>query len=91
MADPDPDELREQLLDAFEGADYPVNNPMEFLPALPNGPATTFESGNFSMSVMEIQNEADVGDGGGGDRFPYESADEVADDIMEGLRERGEL
>lgn len=91
MADPNPDEIREQLIDAFEGADYPVNSPMEFLPALPDGPATTFESGDFSMSVMEIQNEADGGGGsdGDGDRFPYESAADVADDIMEGLRERG--
>jgi len=28
-------ELREQLIDAFENADYPVSGPMELVPALP--------------------------------------------------------
>jgi hypothetical protein len=88
MSDADPDELREQLIDAFEGADYPVSNPMDFLPALPNGPATTFESGDFSMSVMELNNAVDEDQG---DRFPYDNAEEVADDIVEGLQERDEI
>ncbi|WP_436344252.1 MTH865 family protein [Natronorubrum sp. FCH18a] len=87
MSEPDPEEIRAQLIDAFEGADYPVSNPMEFLPALPNGPATTFESGDFSMSVMELQNASD----GDGDRFPYHGPEEVADDIVEGLQDAGEL
>lgn len=88
MSDADPNELREQLIDAFEGADYPVSNPMDFLPALPNGPATTFESGEFSMSVMELNNAVDDDQG---ERFPYDSAEEVAEDIIEGLRDRGEI
>lgn len=90
MSEPDPAEIHEQLIDAFEGADYPVSSPMEFLPALPNGPATTFESGDFSMSIMELQNAGD-GDSGDEDRYPYHSAEEVADDIVEGLQEAGEL
>lgn len=88
MSDADPNELREQLIDAFEGADYPVSNPMDFLPALPNGPATTFESGEFSMSVMELNNAVDDDQG---ERFPYDSAEEVAEDIIEGLKDRGEI
>lgn len=88
MSDADPNELREQLIDAFEGANYPVSNPMDFLPALPNGPATTFESGEFSMSVMELNNAVDDDQG---ERFPYDSAEEVAEDIIEGLRDRGEI
>lgn len=87
MSEPDPEAIRAQLIDAFEGADYPVSNPMEFLPALPNGPATTFESGDFSMSIMELQNAAD----GDEDRYPYQSPEEVADDIVAGLQDAGEL
>ena len=89
MSEPDPEEIQAQLVDAFEGADYPVSNPMEFLPALPNGPATTFESGNFSMSIMELQNASDGNDDE--DRFPYDGPEEVADDIVEGLQDAGEL
>ena len=87
MSEPDVEEIRAQLVDAFEGADYPVSNPMEFLPALPNGPATTFESGDFSMSIMELQNASDGGD----DRYPYHGPEEVANDIIEGLQDAGEL
>ncbi|THE64361.1 hypothetical protein D8Y22_13175 [Salinadaptatus halalkaliphilus] len=89
MSEPDPEAIREQLIDAFEGADYPVSNPMELLPALPNGPATTFESGDFSMSVMELQNASDGSDTG--DRFPYDAPEEIADDIVDGLQDAGEL
>ncbi|WP_049925941.1 MTH865 family protein [Halopiger goleimassiliensis] len=88
MSDADPDEIHEQLVDAFEGADYPVENPMELLPALPNGPATTFESGDFSMSIMQIQSASE---GDPTERFPYDSPEAIADDIVEGLQEAGEL
>ncbi|APX96406.1 MTH865 family protein [Natronorubrum daqingense] len=88
MSEPDPEEIRSQLVEAFDGADYPVSNPMEFLPALPNGPATTFESGDFSMSIMELQNASDGGDS---DRYPYHGPEEVADDIVDGLQDAGEL
>ena len=78
------DELRRQFREAFQGANYPVNNPMDLLPALPNGPATTFESGDFSMSVMEMQN-IDVGDVDTDPNFPYENVDALVDDLMEGV------
>ena len=77
-------ELREQFVEAFEGANYPVNNPMDLLPALPKGPATTFESGDFSMSVMEMQN-IDVEDIDTDPEFPYESVESLVDDLMEGV------
>jgi hypothetical protein len=77
-------ELREQMVEAFEGAEYPVSSPMDLLPALPNGPSTTFESGEFSMTAMEL-NARLSGD------FPYESPEAFADDIIAELREKGEL
>jgi hypothetical protein len=80
----DRDDLRSQFVAAFEGADYPVNSPMDLLPALPNGPGTTFESGDFSMTAMELNTK-----GGGEQDFPYESVNELVDDVMDGLEEQG--
>ena len=82
----DKDDLRQQFTEAFEGADYPVNSPMDLVPALPNGPGTTFESGDFSMTAMELNTK-----GGGQQDFPYDDVDSLVDDIMEGLEEQGEI
>ncbi|PSP99686.1 hypothetical protein BRC89_03485 [Halobacteriales archaeon QS_4_70_19] len=82
----DKEDLRQQFRDAFEGADYPVNSPMDLVPALPNGPGTTFESGDFSMTAMELNTK-----GGGNQEFPYENVDDLVDDIMEGLEDQGYL
>ena len=78
------DDLREQFTEAFEGADYPVNSPMDLVPALPNGPGTRFESGDFSMTAMELNTKA-----GGQQEFPYDSVDDLVDDIMNGLDDQG--
>ena len=45
-------ELREQFTEAFQDADYPISSPMDLVPALPSGPSTKFESGDFSMTAM---------------------------------------
>ena len=82
----DKDDLRQQFIDAFEGADYPVNSPMDLVPALPQGPGTTFESGEFSMTAMELNTN-----GGGSQDFPYEDVESLVDDIMEGLEDEGHL
>lgn len=76
----DRDELRSQLHDAFEGADYPVNNQMDLVPALPNGPTTKFESGDTSFTAMEIATRLS-----GHQEFPYEDVDSLVDDVMAGL------
>ena len=77
----DKDDLRQQFVDAFEGADYPISSPMDLVPALPNGPSTKFESGDFSMTAMELNTKLD------GD-FPYDSVDAFVDDVMASLEER---
>ena len=81
----DEDELREQMTEAFEGADYPVSSPMDLVPALPQGPATKFESGDFSMTAMEMNTKLPSPD------FPYESADAFVDDIIETLKEEDHI
>ena len=76
------DDLREQFVEAFEGADYPISSPMDLVPALPNGPGTKFESGEFSMTAMELQTKLGSGD------FPYDSVEAFVDDVLERLDER---
>lgn len=79
-------ELRQQLVDAFSGADYPVKNQMDLVPALPNGPGTRFEAGDTSFTAMEMAAKL-----GSHQEFPYDSAEDLVDDVMEGLRAEGML
>ncbi|MFC6725991.1 MTH865 family protein [Halobium palmae] len=76
-------ELREQLLEAFSGADYPVSNQMDLVPALPNGPGTKFEAGDGEVSFTAMEMAAKLGSH---QEFPYDSAESLVDDVMEGLR-----
>jgi len=78
-------ELREQMIEAFEGADYPISSPMDLVPALPDGPSTSFESGDFSMTAMELNTKL-----GGGD-FPYDSPEAFVDDVLEQLKDQDQL
>ena len=77
-------ELRTQLVDAFEGADYPVQNQMDLVPALPNGPTTRFETDDVSFTAMELATRL-----GGYQDFPYDDVDTLADDVIEGLEAEG--
>ena len=75
----DKDDLREQFIDAFEGADYPISSPMDLVPALPQGPSTKFESGDFSMTAMELNTKISGGD------WPYDDVEEFVDDVLDQL------
>ncbi len=79
-------ELREQLTDAFSGADYPVSNQMELVPALPGGPGTRFEAGDVSFTAMELATKLS-----GHSDFPYEDVDSLVDDVVDGLKAEGTL
>ncbi|MFC5134588.1 MULTISPECIES: MTH865 family protein [Haloferacaceae] len=76
-------ELREQFMDAFGGADFPVKNQMDLVPALPNGPATKFEAGDVSFTAMELAAKL-----GSDQDFPYDSAEELVDDVLEALESK---
>jgi len=84
MSDDVEAELREQFTEAFEGADYPVSNQMDLVPALPNGPGTKFEAGDVSLTAMEMA--AKLGDE---QEFPYDDVETLVDDILEGLQNQG--
>jgi hypothetical protein len=81
----DKDDLRQQMIDAFGGADYPISSPMDLVPALPNGPGTRFESGDFSMTAMELNTKLPGAD------FPYDDAESFVEDIMETLEDEGHI
>jgi hypothetical protein len=78
----DRDDLRQQFVEAFEGANYPINSPMDLVPALPDGPGTKFESEEFSMTAMELNTKLS------GAEFPYEDVDSFVDDVMDGLEDQ---
>jgi hypothetical protein len=82
LSEDEKSDLRDQMIDAFEGADYPINSPMDLVPALPNGPSTKFEAGDFSMTAMELNTKLGSGD------FPYESVDAFVDDVMDQLEDQ---
>ena len=87
MADEETErELRAQLSNAFEGADYPVDSQMDLVPALPQGPSTKFEAGDVSVTAMEMAAKL-----GGHQEFPYNDVDSLVDDVIEGLKAEGML
>jgi hypothetical protein len=75
-------QLREQLLSAFENADFPVEDQMDLVPALPDGPLTSFEAGGRTFSAMELAAEI-----GGHQSFPYETAEALVDDVVVAMRD----
>jgi hypothetical protein len=85
LSDDEKADLREQMIDAFEGADYPISSPMDLVPALPSGPGTRFEAGDFSMTAMELNTKLPGGD------FPYDSPEAFVDHIMTELENEGHV
>jgi len=81
MSDDVSAELREQFRTAFQDADFPVSDQMDLVPALPSGPSTKFESGDFSMTAMELNTKLDG-------EFPYDNVDAFVDDVMASLEDQ---
>jgi hypothetical protein len=74
-------QLREQFLAAVEDADYPIENEIGVVSALPDGMATRFEAGEFSMSAASIAAHLYTYQ-----EFPYETPEALVDDLIDGLR-----
>jgi hypothetical protein len=78
--------LREELVAVFGQASYPVEDPFELIPVLPDGPATTFEAGDLSIGAMDLgMGYAEY------QEYPYEDVKELVDDLITGLRDEGVL
>ena len=79
-------DLRAQFTEAFEGADYPITNQMDLVPALPKGPGTTFEAGDVRVTAMELGTKLSSYQ-----EFPYDDVDSLVDDVIEGMKQEGML
>ncbi len=77
-------ELREQFTEAFGDAEFPVTTQMDLVPALPDGPGTTFSAGDRTLSAMELASKL-----GGHQNFPYEDVESLVDDAIAGLKAEG--
>jgi hypothetical protein len=75
-------QLRRQFLETFEQAEYPIESPFELIPHLSDGPATEFQAGDVCIPAIELGTEY-----GEYQEFPYESVDQLATDILEGLKQ----
>lgn len=78
------EEIRQQLVTVFGQAEYPVVDPMELIPVLPDGAATTFEAPGVRLGAMELgMGYAEYQD------YPYDDVEELVADLMTGLRDDG--
>lgn len=71
------EEIHAQIVGALAGASFPLATPEELLSAFPDGAETTCKSGDVELKA---------GDAGGvltPDDFPFTSAKDVADVIVE--------
>lgn len=81
MTDPET-QIRNQLIEVFSNADYPIAEPFELIPALPDGAATTFEAADIELGAMDIgMGYAEY------QEYPYRDAESLVDDLMQGLHD----
>lgn len=76
------DQIRSQLETVFSRAEYPVTDPFELIPVLPNGAATTFEADDITIGAMELGREYSEYQ-----EYPYEDVEGLVDDLMTGLHD----
>lgn len=74
-------ELREQLTAVFGHAEYPVTDPFELIPLLPDGAATEFRAGDVVVPAIDLGMTY-----GDYQEYPYHSVEELVDDIIAGLK-----
>jgi len=70
------EDIRSQIIGALEGANFPIETPEELISAMPNGAETTCKSGDVELKA------GDAGQVLKADDFPFKSAEEVADTIV---------
>jgi len=70
------EEIKNQIIGALEGANFPIETPEELINAMPDGAETTCKSGNLELKA------GDAGQVLKADDFPFKNAEEVADTIV---------
>lgn len=71
------DEIHAQIVGALAGADFPIATPEALLGAFPDGAETTCKSGDVELKA------GDAGQVLTAEDFPFKSAKDVADVIVE--------
>ncbi|HEY0196774.1 MAG TPA: MTH865 family protein [Methanobacterium sp.] len=71
------EEIHAQILGALAGAKFPIDTPEKLLASFPDGAETTCKAGDVELKA------GDAGQVLTADDFPFKSAKEVADVIVE--------
>ncbi len=71
------EDIHAQIVGALAGAKFPLETPEELLGSFPDGAETTCKSGDVELKA------GDAGEVLTGDDFPFKSAEQVADVIVE--------
>lgn len=71
------DEIHAQIVGALAGADFPLGSPEALLAAFPDGAETTCKAEGFELKAGDAGQVLKPND------FPFKSAKEVADVILE--------
>ena len=71
------EDIHAQIVGALAGAKFPLETPEELLGSFPDGAETTCKSGDVELKA------GDAGKVLTGDDFPFKSAKQVADVIVE--------
>lgn len=78
--------LRRQFTETFERAAYPLTDPFELIPLLPDGAATEFRAGPVVVPAIDLGLTY-----GQYQQYPYDSVETLVDDLIAGLQAEGEL
>lgn len=78
--------LRDQFEAVFRDATYPVTDPFELLPVLPEGPATEFSADGVTIPAIELGMTY-----GKYQSYPYQSVEGLVDDLIYALKQEGDL
>ncbi|GAW90960.1 MTH865 family protein [Calderihabitans maritimus] len=68
--------IKSQIIQALQGATFPISSPEELLAAFPEGPDTTCRAGEIEVTAGEAGKLLTADD------FPFNSAEEVAETIV---------
>ena len=79
-------QLREEFVEVLGRADFPVTDPFDLIPVLPDGPATEFRAGDVVVPAIELGMTY-----GEYQEFPYQDVETLVDDIMAGLEAEGTI
>lgn len=78
--------LRRQFTETFDHAAYPLTDPFELIPLLPDGAATEFRAGPVVVPAIDLGLTY-----GQYQQYPYEDVDALVDDLIAGLTAEGVL